>query len=82
MSMRLADNERNKQLIRHWIDLRERCLGWRLRAGTTARATHQGQFEGIPRNDRTVEFTELVVYPIAEDKIMESWDEIDLLPLG
>jgi len=32
---------------------------------TTARATHQGEFEGIPRTGRAVEFTGLVVYRIA-----------------
>lgn len=40
---------------------------------TTARATHQGEFEGIPRTGRTVEFTGLVVYRIAGDKIAEAW---------
>ena len=48
---------------------------------TTARATHQGEFEGIPRTGRAVEFTGLVVYRIAEDKIAESWGEIDFLRL-
>ncbi len=48
---------------------------------TTARATHQGDFEGIPRTGRVVEFTGLVVYRIAGDKIAESWGEIDFLRL-
>jgi steroid delta-isomerase-like uncharacterized protein len=48
---------------------------------TTARATHQGEFEGIPRTGRAVEFTGLVVYRIAGDKIAESWGEIDFLRL-
>jgi predicted ester cyclase len=48
---------------------------------TTARATHQGEFEGIPRTGRTVEFTGLVVYRLAENKIAESWGEIDFLRL-
>jgi predicted ester cyclase len=48
---------------------------------TTARATHHGEFEGIPRTGRAVEFTGLVVYRIAGDKIAESWGEIDFLRL-
>jgi steroid delta-isomerase-like uncharacterized protein len=48
---------------------------------TTARATHQGEFEGIPATHRTVEFTGLVVYRIAGDQIAESWGEIDFLRL-
>jgi len=48
---------------------------------TTARATHQGGFEGIPPTGRAVEFTGLVVYRIAGDKIAESWGEIDFLRL-
>jgi steroid delta-isomerase-like uncharacterized protein len=48
---------------------------------TTARATHQGEFEGIPSTGRSVEFTGLVVYRIAGDKIAESWGEIDFLRL-
>src|SRR5262245_191989 len=48
---------------------------------TTARATHQREFEGIPRTGRVVEFTGLIVYRIAGDKIAESWGEIDFLRL-
>ena len=48
---------------------------------TTARATHRGDFEGIARTDRPVEFTGLVVYRIRDGKIVESWGEIDFLRL-
>ncbi len=48
---------------------------------TTARATHRGDFEGIGRTDRPVEFTGLVVYRIRGGKIVESWGEIDFLRL-
>jgi steroid delta-isomerase-like uncharacterized protein len=48
---------------------------------TTARATHRDEFEGIPRTDRAVEFTGLVVYRIRDGKIAESWGEIDFLRL-
>jgi predicted ester cyclase len=48
---------------------------------TTARATHQGCFEGIDPTGRSVEFTGLVVYRIQDGKIAESWGEIDFLRL-
>jgi predicted ester cyclase len=48
---------------------------------TTARATHRGDFEGIARTDRLVEFTGLVVYRIRAGVIVESWGEIDFLRL-
>jgi len=48
---------------------------------TTARATHRGNFEGIASTDRSVEFTELVVYRIHHGRIAESWGEIDFLRL-
>jgi len=48
---------------------------------TTARATHRGDFEGIARTDRSVEFTGLVVYRIQNGRIVESWGEIDFLRL-
>ena len=48
---------------------------------TTARATHRGHFEGIDPTGRSVEFTGLVVYRIKDDKIAESWGEIDFLRL-
>jgi len=48
---------------------------------TTARATHRGDFEGIARTDRFVEFTGLVVYRSRAGHIVESWGEIDFLRL-
>jgi steroid delta-isomerase-like uncharacterized protein len=48
---------------------------------TTAHATHRGDFAGIARTDRPVEFTGLVVYRIHNGKIAESWGEIDFLRL-
>jgi predicted ester cyclase len=48
---------------------------------TTARATHRGLFEGIAPTNRSVEFTGLVVYRIANGRIAESWGEIDFLRL-
>ena len=48
---------------------------------TTARATHRREFQGVPRTDRLVEFTGLVMYRIQDGKIVESWGEIDFLRL-
>ena len=48
---------------------------------TTARATHRGDFQGIARTDRHVEFTAMVIYRIYDGKIAESWGEIDFLRL-
>jgi predicted ester cyclase len=55
--------------------------GDRVALRTTTRATHQGEFEGIPPTGRAVEFTGLVIYRIAGEKIVESWGEIDFLRL-
>ncbi|HEX7797078.1 MAG TPA: ester cyclase [Vicinamibacterales bacterium] len=48
---------------------------------TTARVTHRGHFEGIDPTGRSVEFTGLVIYRIKDDRIVESWGEIDFLRL-
>jgi steroid delta-isomerase-like uncharacterized protein len=48
---------------------------------TTAHATHRGEFQGVPRTDRHVEFTGLVVYRIENGRIAECWGEIDFLRL-
>jgi len=44
---------------------------------TTARATHRAHFHGIDRTDRAIEFTALVIYRVCNEKIVESWGEID-----
>jgi steroid delta-isomerase-like uncharacterized protein len=48
---------------------------------TTAHGTHRGEFEGIARTNRRVEFTGLVMYRIEAGKIAESWGEIDFVRL-
>lgn len=48
---------------------------------TTTRATHRGEFQGVARTDRRVEFTGLVIYRLEDGKIAESWGEIDFLRL-
>jgi C-1 hydroxylase len=47
-----------------------------------ARATHQGDYVGIPRTGKEVEFTGISVYRIEGNKIAESWtveDELGLM---
>ena len=48
---------------------------------TTARATHTGEFNGIPPTGKQVAWTEIHIYRLHDGKIMELWSEIDLLGL-
>ncbi len=47
----------------------------------TSRGTHRGEFQGVARTNRRVEFTAIVIYRIAGNKIAESWGELDFLRL-
>ncbi len=47
----------------------------------TSRGTHRSEFQGIAPTDRRVEFTGIVIYRIAGNKIAESWGELDFLRL-
>jgi predicted ester cyclase len=47
----------------------------------TSRATHRGEFQGIAPTGRRVEFTAIVIYRIAGERIAESWGELDFLRL-
>ena len=46
-----------------------------------ARATHQGEYMGIPPTGKEVEFTGTSVYRIEAGKIAQSWNEEDELSL-
>jgi predicted ester cyclase len=48
---------------------------------TTARATHNGEFNGIPATGKQVVWTENHIYRFANGKITEHWPELDLLGL-
>jgi predicted ester cyclase len=48
---------------------------------TTARATHKGEFNGIPATGREVVWTENHIYRFKDGKIVEHWPEIDMLGL-
>ena len=47
----------------------------------SARATHQGEYVGVPATGREVEFTGVSVYRIEGGRIAESWTEEDELGL-
>ena len=48
---------------------------------TTARATHTGEFIGIPPTGKQVVWTEIHIYRLEDGKIAELWSEIDLVIL-
>ncbi len=44
----------------------------------TARATHGGEFAGIPATHRPVTFSGIEIVRIADGRIAEGWDEVDV----
>ncbi len=48
---------------------------------TTASATHNGEFNGVPATGNRVTWTEIHIYRLSDGKIVELWSEIDLLAL-
>jgi predicted ester cyclase len=56
--------------------------GDKVAASWRARATHQGEYVGVPPTGREVEFTGISVYRIEGNRIAESWtieDELGLM---
>jgi len=47
-----------------------------------ARATHRGDFLGIPATGKAVSFTGVAIYRLSKGKIVERWVEVDLLGLS
>jgi steroid delta-isomerase-like uncharacterized protein len=45
------------------------------------RATHRGEFAGVPATGREVEFSGIEIVRLAGGRIVEHWDEIDALGL-
>ena len=48
---------------------------------TTARGTHRGEFNGAPATGKSVTWTEIHIYRLADGKIAELWSEIDFLAI-
>ena len=44
----------------------------------TVRGTHQAAFQGIPPSGREITMTAILIYRLAEGKIVEIWAEADL----
>lgn len=47
----------------------------------TVRATHQGEFQGIPATGKPVEIWLMVISRIANNKIVEEWQLVDSLSM-
>jgi len=47
----------------------------------TVRATHKGEYQGIPATGKQVTFTNIVISRIAGGKIVEAWGEYDSIGL-
>jgi predicted ester cyclase len=47
----------------------------------TTNATHRGDFNGIPATGRRVRFSGIVIYRFENEKIAESWGELDFAGL-
>ncbi len=48
---------------------------------TTATGTHRGEFNGVPATGKSVVWTEIHIYRLADGKIAELWSEIDFLAI-
>ncbi len=46
---------------------------------TTTKATHKGEFNGVPATGNSVGWTEIHIYNFVDGKIAEMWSEIDFL---
>lgn len=44
---------------------------------TSGRATHKGEFMGIPPTGKTINVSGILIYRIANGKIVEHWMEVD-----
>jgi steroid delta-isomerase-like uncharacterized protein len=53
----------------------------KLAARVRMEGTHLGEYRGIPPTQRQFEITQTVVFAVADEKIRESWQEIDALGL-
>jgi steroid delta-isomerase-like uncharacterized protein len=59
----------------------EMALGDKVVVRYTVRATHTGPFMDIPATGKSVTFTGMAIFRIAEGKIVEQWQEADQMGL-
>jgi predicted ester cyclase len=57
------------------------AVGDRVVLRTTNRATHRGDFQGIPATGHGISFGQIAIYRIADGRICEVWEEADLFGL-
>ena len=51
----------------------------RVAVRATWRGTHKGDFRGVPASHQPIEFTGMVFWRIADNKIVERWASVDVL---
>ena len=44
-------------------------------------ATHEGEFQGIPATGNKIEVGAIIIYRIKDGKIVEGWEDMDMLGL-
>ena len=57
------------------------AAGDRVAGRFTYRATHQGEFLGIPATGHPIEMRSIDIWRIADGKLVEHWDELNTLEL-
>lgn len=57
------------------------ATGDRVAGRFTYRATHQGEFLGIPATGHPIEMRSIDIWRIANGKLVEHWDELNTLEL-
>ena len=53
--------------------------GDRVAGRFTYRATHQGEFLGIPATGHPIEMRSIDIWRVADGKLVEHWDELNIL---
>ena len=86
----LLDRKQTKEVIRafytafpDYTHTPEEILsvGDRVVLRTTNRATHSGEFQGIPATGRRISFGQIAIYRLVDGRISEVWEEADLFGL-
>ena len=75
----LASHEAFPDLVVEVLD--QLAEGDKVATRWRASGTHRGPFAGIPATGRPVTITAMHLHRVADDKLTEHWEEIDLLRL-